>query len=101
MTAIILAFPTPLERDEAEFDRTDTSNYVRALVEAAALLNAVAHGRAGLARRIEAFAAQLDHLASYRPDCLEDEVLWEGGCPVVLRLVPGKLRAFASRAAND
>ena len=40
MTAAILSFPTLLERDEAEFDRNGTSNYVRAVVEAAALWNA-------------------------------------------------------------
>lgn len=101
MTATIIAFPTLLERDEAEFDRTGKSNLTRAFDEAAALLNAVEYRRAGLAHRIEEFAAKLDHLASYRPECLEDEVLWEGGCPVALRLVPGKLRAFDSRAAND
>ncbi len=101
MVAAILSFPTLLERDEAEFDRTGTSNYIRAVVEAAALLDAVAHGRVGLALRIETLAAQLDHLARYRPECLGDTVEWVGGCPIELWRVPDELRSNTIRAAND
>lgn len=101
MTAAILSFPTPLERDEAEFDRNGTSNYVRAVVEAAALLKAVAQVRIVSAHRVEAFAAQLDHLARYRPECLGDTVERADGRPIELRLVPDVLRSMLNRAAND
>ena len=103
MNAAILSFPTPLERDEAEFDRNGTSNYVRAVEESAALGWAVAEGRdrLSLARRIGALAAQMDHLARYRPECLGDMVPLANGCLIELRLVPDVLRLMLGRAAND
>ena len=41
MTAV-LSFPLPFERDQLEFDRNRTSNYLRAVDEASALWCAVA-----------------------------------------------------------
>ena len=103
MTAAILSFPTLLERDEAEFDRDGTSNYLRAIEEAAALWSAVTRGRdrLGLAGRIEALAAQLDHLARYRPDCLGDMISPTSGCFIELRLVPSTLQSMLRQPAND
>ena len=103
MTAAILSFPTLLERDEAEFDRDGTSNYLRAIEEATALWIAVTRGRnrLGLAGRIEALAAQLDHLARYRPECLGDMVSLASGCFFELRLVPSTLQSMLWRAASD
>ena len=103
MSAAILSFPTLLERDEAEFDRNGASNYLRAVEESAALGWAVAEGRdhLGLARRIGALAAQMDHLARYRPECLGDMVPLAYGFFVELRLVPDMLRSMLGSAAND
>ena len=103
MTAAILTFPTLLERDEAEFKRCGTSNYLRAIEAATALWSAAAREREqlGLAGRIEAFTVQLDHLARYRPDCLGDMVSVASGCFIELRLVPHALQSILRRAAND
>ena len=102
MTAV-LSFPLPFERDQLEFDRNRTSNYLRAVDEASALWCAVAHGRdrLGLALRINALAAQLGHLARYRRECLEDAVQLSDGFFVELRLVPDMLRSMLGSAAND
>ena len=102
MTAV-LSFPLPFERDQLEFDRNRTSNYLRAVDEASALWGAVVHGRdrLALAQRIDALVAQMGHLARYRPECLDDAVQLANGFFVELRLVPDMLRLMLGRAAND
>ena len=96
MSASIIAFPTPLERDEAEFDRQGTSNYTRAFAEAAILWDvARCHpDRAGLGNRIEAFAGMLGYLSRYRPESLDDMVILSEGNRIKLRLVPDELRSM-------
>lgn len=103
MTAALLSFPSQLERDEAEFARSGTSNYTKAFDEAVALWAALAEplsfDRVELARRVAAFTAQVAHLARYRPDCLGDIVATAG---IELQLMPAVLRAaMVPRAAND
>lgn len=105
MAAAIISFPTLFERDEAEFVRKSTSNYVRAIEEAASLWSAVATplapDRVGLSRRIATFSRKIEHLARYRPECLGDTVALAGGCYIELQLIPGALRSLLGRAAND
>lgn len=97
MTATILAFPTPLERDQIEFDRTGTSSLIRAFDEALALWEAVsARSGQGLAKRIETFTRAVARLASYRPDDLDDMVLVSGGGQIALAAMPGALKAAAA-----
>lgn len=99
MTATIFIFPTPQERDDAEFDRRGTSNLIRALDEAVALWQAVSQpaDRDALAARLQVFAGDVKHLARYRPDDVKSMVILDNGGMIELAAMPGMLRAYLSR----
>jgi hypothetical protein len=58
MTPTVLSFPTPWDRDAAEFERTGTSNLIRAYTDAARLWDeaAVNDGRSGFSERLTSFS---------------------------------------------
>lgn len=96
MTAAVLPFPTLLERDEMEFERTGTSNYTRALAEAAILREAVKvpNDRPQIAARINSLQDALSHLERYRPEIIDDLVVLSDGSHVSLRLMPNYLHSL-------
>lgn len=98
MTAAILAFPTPFDRDQSEFTRNGASNYTRAFGDARSLwASAVAgEGAERLAPRIEILAAAIVHLGRYRPEALGEMVIMAGGAKCELRIVPDVLRAWGA-----
>jgi len=100
MTAAIIAFPTPAERDEIEFQRMGSSNYTRACEEAASLWDAVISGErtASLGKRIDDLSDAIAHLGRYRPEVVGDRVIMNDGCRMELRLVPSMLRAMTGLA---
>ena len=89
MTASLHAFPDQFERDQLEFDRTDSSPYIRAIEEAAALAEAVMvpHDRTAIIGRIEALSRAIERMAAYRDD-LDDLVDLGHDCVVELRAMP-------------
>ncbi|MBS3928552.1 MAG: hypothetical protein KGZ65_09385 [Sphingomonadales bacterium] len=97
MDCTIIAFPTLLERDDREFERHGTSNFIRAVTEGPALWDEVRHGeeRPEMVRRVGAFAALIGRLEQYRSEDLDGTVELGGGM-ISLRLLPGLL---ASRVA--
>jgi len=102
MTATLIAFPTPFERDNMEFDRTEASNYTRAITEGAALWSAVmAAGSAqGLEQRISAYAAAIDHLRRYRPEDLGNLVIMDDNARIELNLLPDLLSAMVGQRSK-
>lgn len=98
MTATIIAFPTMLERDEAEFRRRGASNYTRACEEAPHLWLEVLVGRpsAELRARLGAFGRRVAHLASYRDDL--PMVALPNGPVIELVAVPGLLGVASADA---
>jgi hypothetical protein len=97
MTATVLSFPTPWDRDAAEFYRVGTSNLVRAQAEAARLWDdaPMPAGRSGFAERLTAFARAVAYLDSYRPDDVSDLVRMNDGCLIEMRAVPTLLAVRA------
>jgi hypothetical protein len=96
MTDTVIAFPTPLGRDEREFSRKGTSSYIRVFEEAAELWDAVkpAVQQSGLAQQIEVFAGAVERLVRHRPEVGGDLVNLNDGCRIELTLMPLVLRAM-------
>ena len=102
MTATLISFPTPSDRDDIEFDRYETSNYTRAVDEGASLWRAlIAAGSApNLLQRIRAYAATIDHLRRYRPEDLGNLVIMDDGTMIELNLLPDLLSALAGERSK-
>ena len=100
MTATVIPFPTKLDRDDLEFLRTGSSNYLRAIDEANAIWAGMEQsGQAAPIERLAALSRQIDLLAAYRPEDVRDLVLL-GSMSVELRMAPRLLTAMASRRAS-
>lgn len=101
MTAAAIAFPTLLERDEAEFRRCGASSYTRAIDEAEALWFAIRAPQtaSALSSRIDALSRQIERLALLRPEVVGDMIAF-GSAAVELRLVPEWLRVAAKQACR-
>ena len=96
MTATLIAFPAPQERDNMEFDRTGENRFTRAGEVACSLWEAVNAGRKDedLTARIDALGREVEHMARYRADSLEDLILLNGGGRIALAIMPDMLRAM-------
>lgn len=101
MTATIHAFPNQIERDKLEFDRTDSSPYIRAIDEAVALAKIVmeSHDRAAVIGRIGALRRSVERMETYRDD-LDDLVLLDHECEITLRAIPGTLARLCGMAQS-
>jgi hypothetical protein len=95
MAATVLSFPTPWDRDAAEFERTGTSNLIRAYTDAARLWDEamVNDGGSGFFERLACFAWAVTHLDSYRSDDVSDLIRMNDGCWIELRTIPALLAA--------
>ena len=101
MTATLHAFPDQFERDQLEFDRTDSSPYIRAVDEAAALAAIVMepHDRTAIIGRIGALRRSVERMATYRDD-IDDLVLLDHECEIELRAMPGALAGLCGMARS-